>query len=356
MPSYPFLDDRAYARNQWYIAAWAVEVGDQPMARTILDQEVVFWRTGDGQVSALAGLCPHRWAPMATGKVLGDTLQCPYHGAEFDRLGACVRVPGMDRPPPALSLQRFPVVELGACIWIWPGDAAACDLALLPDAASVGLAGEGWRVDRAGPLTIQARPQLLLENLFDQSHLATVHPSTLTVDGVHIIPTFVEHAITEARFSVVRELPVTAVDDGARVVFPDIGDFMTARLFNELLGVGLINSIGSHSFSVEADGAAPRLVGRMNFLHGVTPCTANSTHYFGALTRDFARDNDDLTTLLMERNVQVMLEDVRVLEAIEPGLDAHADSRREVSFATDAAAMQVRRRMARTIGREAPTA
>jgi phenylpropionate dioxygenase-like ring-hydroxylating dioxygenase large terminal subunit len=352
MASYPFPHDHAYARNQWYIAAWAAEVGAEPMARTILDQEIVFWRTADGEISALAGLCPHRWAPMATGKVLGDTLQCPYHGAEFDRSGGCVRVPGMDRPPPSLTLRRFPVVELGPCIWIWPGDEEACDLDLLPDAASVGLGGDGWRVDPAGPITIQARPQLLIENLFDQSHLGTVHPSTLTVDGVHIIPDYVEHAVTDARFSVVRELPVSPADEGARAVFPDLDQYMNARLFNELLGVAVIVSIGSHTYAVEADGGSPRLVGRMNFLHGVTPCTAHSTHYFGAMTRDFAQDNDDLTTMLMERNVQVMLEDVKVLEAIEPGLDMHADPRREVHFGTDAAAMQVRQRMMRVIGAE----
>jgi vanillate O-demethylase monooxygenase subunit len=87
----------------------------------------------------------------------------------------------------------------------------------------------------------------------------------------------------------------------------------------------------------------------MNFVHGETPATETTTHYFAGMTRDFALDNAELSAALTERNERVIAEDVAMLEAIEPHLDAYADSAAEINFPADAAAMRVRRRMERLI-------
>ena len=35
------------------------------------------------------------------GKLVGDILQCHYHGLRYDPTGPCVRVPGQDMIPPS---------------------------------------------------------------------------------------------------------------------------------------------------------------------------------------------------------------------------------------------------------------
>jgi vanillate O-demethylase monooxygenase subunit len=128
---------------------------------------------------------------------------------------------------------------------------------------------------------------------------------------------------------------------------------MAILLRTELFGVALINCVGTQTLATDAQGGARRSVGQMNFLHGVTPATNTTTHYFNAMTRDFALDDAALWRVLEQRNIQVVQEDVAMLEAIEPFLDAHGDTSAEVNFMTDAAAMRVRRRIERLIAQEA---
>ena len=42
-----------FIRNAWYIAAWADEIEDKPLARTILGDAVVLYRDKSGQFGAL---------------------------------------------------------------------------------------------------------------------------------------------------------------------------------------------------------------------------------------------------------------------------------------------------------------
>src|SRR5260221_27548 len=81
-----------YLRNAWYVAAWSDNLADgQLLSRTILKEPIVLFRKSDGHIAALQDRCPHRFAPLHMGKIVGgDRVQCPYHGLEFDASGACV--------------------------------------------------------------------------------------------------------------------------------------------------------------------------------------------------------------------------------------------------------------------------
>ena len=44
-----------WVRNAWYVAAWSHEVaGDGLLARTIMNEPLVLYRTGNGSVVAIA--------------------------------------------------------------------------------------------------------------------------------------------------------------------------------------------------------------------------------------------------------------------------------------------------------------
>ncbi len=351
MKGYPFHDGPLWARNQWYLAAWSSEIADAPLSRRILNQDILLLRSRGGEVSALSGVCPHRWMRLGPANVTSELISCPYHGAQFDYRGRCVELAMQAHIPPGLSLRRYPVIEAGPCVWIWPGDADQADAALLPDGASFGLGGTGWRVDVTPPIQLRARAQILLENLFDERHINVVHASSLAGCDNDL---FRESEAVDRpdRFSVTRRTAPTATDATMKAIFPQVGSHSCSDLSIELLGVGLVNNLGSVTYATDASGTDARPVGRMNFIHGVTPETETTTHYFVAQTRDFQVEDSGLSASFEARNVAIIAEDIAILEAIEPMLDAYAHARQEISLATDALAMRIRRRMQRIIARE----
>ena len=42
-----------FLQNYWYVAAVSDEIGETPLARTLLDEPVVLYRTPDGGIAAL---------------------------------------------------------------------------------------------------------------------------------------------------------------------------------------------------------------------------------------------------------------------------------------------------------------
>jgi vanillate O-demethylase monooxygenase subunit len=101
----------SFVRNCWYVGAWSHEIGERPFARRILDLPVAFFRRADGRPAALLDRCPHRLLPLSRGTVVGDVLQCGYHGMCFDGEGRCTRVPAQNRIPTDAQVRSFPVVE-----------------------------------------------------------------------------------------------------------------------------------------------------------------------------------------------------------------------------------------------------
>ena len=117
-----------FVRNSWYVAGWSQEVNNEkPLGRTILNEPIVLFRTGEGNVAALAGRCAHRWMPLEHGKIVGDTLVCCYHGLAYAEDGHCARIPGQKIIPKNLKLRRYPVVERYGAVWIWMGEPELAD-------------------------------------------------------------------------------------------------------------------------------------------------------------------------------------------------------------------------------------
>ena len=45
-----------FIRNAWYVAAWADEIGERPLARRICNEPVVLYRDANGEAAALISL------------------------------------------------------------------------------------------------------------------------------------------------------------------------------------------------------------------------------------------------------------------------------------------------------------
>ena len=165
-----------FVRNCWYVAGWDSDVtAEGPVARTILNEPIVLYRASDGGLVAFTDRCCHRFAPLSMGRVEGDDLRCMYHGLKFDRTGRCVDIPGQDLIPQSACVKTYPVAEKHSWIWVWMGDPARADEALIPPA--VGFGDPNWTL-RRGHLDYEANYLLINDNLTDFTHLSYVHANS----------------------------------------------------------------------------------------------------------------------------------------------------------------------------------
>jgi phenylpropionate dioxygenase-like ring-hydroxylating dioxygenase large terminal subunit len=175
-----------YISNTWYIAAEPPELGERPLARTLLGKPVVLFRTQSGRIVALDDRCPHRFAPLSLGRVIGENLRCGYHGAEFDCHGACVAVPGQSIVPPKAKITSYPVVQKHGYIWIWLGNPqGAEDQSTIPDFLYRS-DHPGWDGGYGHFESIRANFNLINDNLFDITHAEYVHPESFGGEEMRI--------------------------------------------------------------------------------------------------------------------------------------------------------------------------
>ena len=59
-----------FAKNVWYVAAVPDELKQEPLARTLVDERLVLYRTEAGKAAALVDRCAHRLMPLSKGWVV----------------------------------------------------------------------------------------------------------------------------------------------------------------------------------------------------------------------------------------------------------------------------------------------
>ncbi|WP_158213304.1 aromatic ring-hydroxylating dioxygenase subunit alpha [Pigmentiphaga sp. NML080357] len=177
-------------RNAWYVLGWTAEIGTGPFARRILDEPVVAFRRHDGRLAALLDRCAHRLVPLSLGSVVGDTLQCGYHGLRYDGTGVCVHVPGQANIPDAARVRSFPVEERYGAAWIWMGDPGQADPRRIPAIERYG--APGWTVIWGAPQYHRSHYLNIVENLQDPAHTTYVHPATIGNPASSDIPPVIE--------------------------------------------------------------------------------------------------------------------------------------------------------------------
>lgn len=336
---YPLKNGAIWPRNQWYIAGFSKDFAETPIERTILGERLLLFRSEAGAPVALAGLCPHRFMPLVSGARTGDQIECPYHGMTFDASGACTHGPAHANVGGTARLKRFAVIEQGPLVWVWMGNADDADPALMPDTAKCGIDKEGWRVDPSDMLNYAARYMLIIDNLFDLSHIAWVHQSIVG----H--PTICETAATVSRTDSIltcERREVGPLDDFNRFLFPEAVGPVEQILSTEFLSVGLITALGP-AFSEAADSPiAGKQWGQVHFIHGITPETATTTNLYALVARNFRLDDDALSAAMRAQNLAVLAQDREISRQIEEALSS-ADTSAELSFKHDHGGIEARR-------------
>ncbi len=117
--------------NQWYVILESNEVKKgKPIGFTRMGEKIVAWRDGNGKLSVMSDLCPHRGVALSIGAIKGDCIQCPFHGFEYDTSGDCKLIPANGRssePPKAMHVKTYPTREAHGFIYMWWGEPRADD-------------------------------------------------------------------------------------------------------------------------------------------------------------------------------------------------------------------------------------
>ncbi len=316
---YPFKSAQSFPRNQWYVAAFSREVGRTPFERTLLDMPVVFYRTESGAPIAVAGRCPHRRYPMVRGTVIGNAIECGYHGWTFDGNGACVRIPSQeDRIPSGIRIGVYPVVERWQWLWIWLGDPQRADPELIPDHTALHLENSDWEATVGGVEPLKARYHLMNENVLDLTHVTFVHAKTIGTKTVAAAPIELEEheRSLHSERHVIGESP-TAFH--RRVL--GLGDIVDRVLVTDFYPPAFLASGSRFFYAGESRKPDGRLYGEFRVLHVATPETETTSHYFWAFTRSFGQGDDKLTAELHAGWRAGVLEDVDAIGANEQMID-----------------------------------
>jgi len=327
-----------FIRNCWYVAAWEHEIpADGLFHRTVIGEPLLLYRTAAGDVVALEDRCCHRHAPLSKGRREGDCVRCGYHGLKFDAQGVCVEVPGMASVPPRARVRRYPVVLRNRWVFVWMGDTALADTALLPDNHSCG--DPQWR-HIPGYLHYDTPYLLICDNLLDFSHLSYVHENTLGGST----------AIAQARPQIekvpnglrvtrkVHDVPPPAYWARAR----DFGGANVDRWFIYdfvLPGTLLMHSGGRPAGDAEGD---MRRAVQLHSCQTLTPETETTTHYFFQQSHPAALGDETLTRTIYDGLIVAFNEDRDMITAQARNIERNPQAPM-MPLAMDAALLQFRR-------------
>lgn len=294
-------------RNSWYVAAEPQEIGRQPVARTILNEPIVFWRAEDGTPVAFEDRCCHRRMPLRKAAVEGDILRCHYHGLEFEPSGECRRVPGQTTVPPGARVRTYPLVEKYNWLWIWMGDPALADESrIVPYPWKT---SDAWG-DKGTNFHVNADYRLIVDNLLDLTHLAYVHQSTIgnqaVAENAKIRTLRGEDSVTVARWIVNQPPPPTYVKAGGFA--PDqlvdrwqIIEWRPPSFVRLFTGAAPGAAEGKDFGFIDIERETPAGGLGLRNLNAITPETETTCHYFWSQCQDVKPDSAEFTDMVYKQ-------------------------------------------------------
>lgn len=169
-------------RSLWHPVASLAELdAGKPLAIRLLDQPLVVWRDDTHNVHVWADRCPHRGTPLSMGRVVGNHLECAYHGWQFEAGGRCAAIPAlpgfMPGAPHAACAYESRVAYGMVFVRL---DKGATDLPAITGAPA--------RQIVCGPFDVATSAPRVVENFLDTAHFGFVHEGYLGDRGNVEVP------------------------------------------------------------------------------------------------------------------------------------------------------------------------
>jgi nitrite reductase/ring-hydroxylating ferredoxin subunit len=158
----------------WYLFGESKSLTRGPTIRNMFGRDIVAFRTESGKLVAMDARCSHFAANLGHGRVVGETLQCPYHGWRYGRDGTCIEIPSGCPIPEFARQKTFAIEERHGYLFLFNGPAPAFPLPWFddvePDAIAAG---------RSFEFTAECFWPCVTGHAFDLQHFLYVHDRKL---------------------------------------------------------------------------------------------------------------------------------------------------------------------------------
>jgi aminopyrrolnitrin oxygenase len=159
----------------WYLFGAASNVTSAPVAIKALGKELVAFRGQNGCVALMDARCSHFGASLAEGKVIGDAIECPYHGWRYGMGGQCEKIPSNCVIPAFARQTVYPVEERHGYLFFFNGPTPTFPLPWFLDDETV----NDYVAGRPFQFTATAPWPSVTGHAFDLQHFLYVHDRRL---------------------------------------------------------------------------------------------------------------------------------------------------------------------------------
>lgn len=313
----------------------------------LLTEKLVLYRQQDGSVVALEDACPHRKLPLSKGRLLGDNVECGYHGMQFDASGACVSIPTQDRIPPNAGVRAYPVVEQWGFVWVWMGDIQLADESRIVHVPNYDK--DGWGVTAGGTLEFDCHYLWVTDNLLDPSHVAWVHQTSFAAPGTDGTPLEIQSfddGVVVSRWISDQPLPpyyapLVKFDGNC-----DRLQHYEVRLPSVCINRGIFTPAGTGGDVDKLDERA-YVMESYNF---ITPIDEDHTAYYWFQNYNTDADNPEVSARLNNGAITAFNEDREILEAVHLGMKDKTS--RNLNLGLDAGSLRFRKLLDKAIAAE----
>lgn len=338
------LGEAEAPREQWYVIAFSNEVGREPLARSIMGDPVLLYRREDNTPVALFDRCPHRGMRLSNGgKLIDDAIQCQYHGLEFGSDGICRKIPSGGPISKQMCVRSYPLVEIWNWLWIWPGDPAKADPALIPDHHALGLTDPSLHAYSGLFLELDCNYLHATENLAEATHVSYLHHGF--VDNGNVAAHPFREEVTGDNVTTIREFKDEPVSPYARLSYGLQCDVVDREL--RITSIPPSVTVVTEKYDEKGVEHPRVLIARL--VVPVTPAARNKCYQFVAATRTLQTEIGPL----FEGLRSFLLEDVVALGDVQRLFDSLLPEQRiEVSVKSDNPALRTRRIIEKMIKNE----
>jgi len=331
-----------WIENAWYVAGWDAEVDSAPLARTICGLPMMFYRRLDRSVVAMRDACPHRLLPLSMGLREGDSIRCKYHGLKLGPDGVAEEMPlKSDAVNRGVCAETYAVAERHRFVWVWIGDKAKADPALIPDLWPC--TAPGWVFD-GGHYPVACDYRLMIDNLMDLTHETYVHAGSIGQQEILEAP--LECTVEGDSVRLSRWMPGIEAPPFWRGALKKPGLVDRWQVCEFILPSAVMIDVG-----VAPVGAGATLAQHDQGVRGfvvdfMTPETETSHHYFWGMARNFDIDDAGFTARFKAQQGGVFAEDREILEAQQAAILANPD-RKLAAYRIDEGGVRARQIIAR---------
>jgi 3-ketosteroid 9alpha-monooxygenase subunit A len=163
----------------WFVVAFSDDIAvGQTRSLQYFGEKLVAYRGEDGVVHVLDAYCAHMGADLAAGgKVIGNTIECPFHAWRYCGTGECVAIPYAKKIPEKARQKAWRTREMNGLVLVHhdaDGREPDFEIPVIPEYGT-----PEWLPWTTKMYRVKTHPREIVENLADKAHFPRVHATEI---------------------------------------------------------------------------------------------------------------------------------------------------------------------------------